>query len=314
NETITNETPEIPVQSIGSFQWSYGSFKESDLIELRKLPEIAYIEPDVNVTAYDVQKKTPSWGIDRIDQQTGTDGRFHYPASAGENVTIYSIDTGVNIDHEEFEGRATNGPIFNGDSTPDDVNGHGTFVAAVAVGKNFGVAKKARLVSLKALDADGYGSMNNILQAVDWVVQEHKKNPNQKSVVNLSLGAVYSQVANDAVEEAIKLGIHFAIAAGNDSDDACHYSPSSVKSALVVGATTNKDEIASFSNTGSCVSIYAPGQGIKSAWKDSTTSTHSLSGTSMASPHVAGVIALILGEQDLDPYSMQRMIKNQTTI
>ncbi|KAK9762206.1 hypothetical protein K7432_012292 [Basidiobolus ranarum] len=313
NSTAADEVPsEIPIQSIGNFQWSHGDFEDSDLAELRKLPEIAYIEPDVQVKAYEVQNKPPSWGIDRIDQQKGTDGKYHYPESAGEGVTIYSVDTGTNIDHEEFEGRATNGPVFNGDNAPDDVNGHGTFVAAVAVGKNFGVAKKAHLVSLKALDADGYGSLSNVLQAVDWIVQEHKKNPKQKSVINLSLGAIYSQVANDAIEEAIKLGIHFSIAAGNDSDDACNYSPSSVKSALVVGATTSKDEVTSFSNTGPCVSIYAPGESIKSAWKDGPKSTHTLSGTSMASPHVAGVIALVLGEHNMDPYSMAQMIKNQT--
>ncbi|KAK9764632.1 hypothetical protein K7432_007709 [Basidiobolus ranarum] len=303
----------LPVQTIGNFQWTHGEFKASELEELKKLSDVAYIEPDVRVTAYDVQKKPPNWGIDRIDQRKGTDREYRYPRSAGEGVIIYSIDSGVNIDHEEFEGRATNGPIFNDDSGPEDINGHGTFVAAVAIGKNFGVAKKSHLVSLKALDSDGYGSLSNILEALHWVVSEYKKNSKQKSVVNLSLGTTYSQLMNDAIEEAMKLGIHFTIAAGNGNDNACNYSPSSVKSALVVGATTDNDEIGSFSNVGPCVSIYAPGVGIKSAWKDGPTSTNTRSGTSMASPHVAGVIALILGEQDLSPLHMKQWIQDQAT-
>ncbi|ORX88381.1 subtilisin-like protein, partial [Basidiobolus meristosporus CBS 931.73] len=274
------------VYSIGSLQWSVGDFKDPELEALQNLSEIAYIEPDAQVTAYDVQMSPPSWGIDRIDQRQGADGKYHYPSSAGEGVIIYSIDTGVNIDHEDFEGRATNGPVFNGDSTPADINGHGTFVAGIAIGREFGVAKRARLVSLKALDDDGYGSLSNVLNALDWIVQQHKKSPTRKSVVNLSLGAVYSQVANDAVEEAIKLGIHFAVAAGNAKDDACKYSPASVASAMVVGAISDKDEVAPFSNFGSCVSIYAPGVNIKSTWKDGPSSTHVRSGTSMASPHV----------------------------
>ncbi|KAK9764220.1 hypothetical protein K7432_008463 [Basidiobolus ranarum] len=243
-------------QNIGDFRWYQGEFTPDALQQLQSSPEVDYILPDVMVHTCDVQKDPPSWGIDRIDQAEGTDGKYHYPSTAGDGVTIYLIDTGVNINHKEFEGRASWGPTFNGDPDGSDVNGHGTFVAGVAIGRKFGVAKKAKLISIKALNSNGSGRLSDVLKGVQWVVEEHIRNVGQKSIINLSLSADFSQAANEAVEAAINLGIHFAIAAGNDKQDACKFSPASVKSGVVVGALDKKDQLPSFSNYGACVTMY----------------------------------------------------------
>ncbi|KAK9709238.1 hypothetical protein K7432_009157 [Basidiobolus ranarum] len=273
-------------QAIGDFRWFQGEFAQDVLLQLQGSPEVEYVLPDVLVHTCDIQSNPPSWGLDRIDQPEGTDGRFHYPNSSGDGVTIYLIDTGVNINHQDFEGRATWGPTFNGDADGSDVNGHGSFVAGVAIGKNFGVAKKAKLVSIKALNSNGSGKLSNVLKGVQWIVEEHTRNSGQKSIINLSLSSAFNQAANDAIGAAIDLGIHFAIAAGNDKQDACKFSPASVKTAVVVGALDKKDQLSSFSNFGSCVTIFAPGVDIRSTWNSSDTATHQLSGTSMATPHV----------------------------
>ncbi|ORY08121.1 subtilisin-like protein [Basidiobolus meristosporus CBS 931.73] len=274
-------------QSIGDFRWLQGEFTEDALSQLRDNPEIEYILPDILVHTCDIQTNPPSWGIDRIDQVEGTDKKYHYPKSAGEGVTIYLIDTGVNINHTEFDGRAAWGPTLNGDIDGSDTNGHGTFVAGVAIGRNFGVAKHANLVSIKAIGSNGSGRLSDVLRGVHWVVGEHQRKVGQKSIINLSLSAKFNQAANDVIEAAISLGIHFVVAAGNAGEDACAYSPASVKGAIVVGALDKKDQIPSFSNIGSCIKIYAPGVDIRSAWNTSNTSTYQLSGTSMATPHVS---------------------------
>ncbi|KAK9762227.1 hypothetical protein K7432_012247 [Basidiobolus ranarum] len=307
----SNSTNSMNMRNIGDFQWYSGELQTEMLSKLKEMPEVEYIIPDLPVHTCDVQNKPPNWGLDRIDQQLGTDGQFRYPASSGKGVTIYVIDTGVNVDHLAFEGRATWGPTLNGDPDGTDRHGHGTFIAGVAIGKTFGVAKQANLVSIKALNADGSGRLSDVLRGVEWIVKEHLKNPGQKSIVNLSLSADFSQAANDAIEEAIELGIHFSIAAGNDGNNACRYSPSSVSQAVVVGAIDRSDRITGFSNYGSCVSIYAPGTDIVSAWKTGPQSSHSLSGTSMATPHVTGTMALILGEKDWDPATLKSNLLKQ---
>ncbi|KAF9583027.1 hypothetical protein BGW38_010389 [Lunasporangiospora selenospora] len=282
---------------------------------------IKHLIPDLPVKAYGrVQRRPPSWGLDRIDQHSDRlDGYFHYPSSAGDNVTIYIIDTGVNINHRDFGGRASHGPVFlPGTIDPTDRNGHGTFVAALAAGSTYGVAKRARIISLKALDDQGAGRLSNILAAIEWIVKRHVgQGKDARSIINLSLGAEHNEPTNAAILEAMKLGIHFSIAAGNDGRDACEFSPASTPGALTVGATERDDTVASYSNFGPCVSIYAPGSDVVSAWVGSDTATHSRSGTSMASPLVAGLMALILSEspdQDIPARSMIKQVLNTVTL
>ncbi|KAF9959432.1 serine protease, partial [Mortierella alpina] len=188
---------------------------------------------------------------------------------------------GVNIDHKDFGGRAEHGPVFlPGTEETADVNGHGTFVAALAAGSTYGVAKKAQIVSLKTLDNAGAGRLSNVLAAIEWVVNRHlSQGKDARSIINLSLGAEHNEPTNQAIQEAMRLGIHFSIAAGNDGKDACQFSPASTPGALTVGATDGDDTIASYSNSGPCVAIYAPGSNIVSAWAGSNSATHTQSGT-----------------------------------
>jgi len=304
------------VSKIGNFAWYTGAFDKKALKSINDSDVVNYIVQDANFTTCDqLQMSPPSWGLKRIDQRAlPLDNHYMYPDSAGDGVTIYVLDTGVNLNHADFEGRASFGASFIGDpSDKTDPNGHGTFVAGVAAGKTFGVAKKARIVSVKALAADGSGKLSVILKAIDWIVKQQGTSGNNKSVVNLSLGAAFSQPTNDAIQAAIKSGIHFAIAAGNEGKDACLFSPASVRGALVVGATNSDDTVAKYSNIGDCVDIYAPGTNIVSIWNDGTTSTHVRSGTSMASPHVAGVMALLLSQADYSPPELIAKITETAT-
>ncbi|KAG0301444.1 hypothetical protein BGZ98_008354 [Dissophora globulifera] len=280
--------------------------------EQRQTHRIKYLIPDLPVQAYGrVQRRPPSWGLDRIDQRSDKlDGLYHYPESAGQNTTIYIIDTGVNVDHEDFGGRAQHGPVFlsGPNNNMADKNGHGTFVAALAAGSTYGVAKRAQIISLKALDDSGAGRLSDILAAIEWVVKRHvAQGTKARSIINLSLGAEHNEPTNAAIQEAMKLGIHFSIAAGNDGKDACKYSPASTPGAMTVGATDKDDTIASYSNWGPCVAIYAPGSNIVSAWTGSATATHLQSGTSMASPHVAGLMALLLSESPEENISVETL-------
>ncbi|KAF8937789.1 hypothetical protein BGZ58_002150 [Dissophora ornata] len=289
--------------SVGNLVWYSTTMDPTTaalIQEQRHAHQIKYLIPDLPVQMYGrVQRHPPSWGLDRIDQRTDKlDGLYHYPESAGQNVTIYVIDTGVNIDHKDFDGRAQHGPVFlPGTDDSSDKNGHGTFVAALAAGSTYGVAKKAQIISLKALDDAGAGRLSNVLAAIEWVVKHHiSQGSNARSIINLSLGAERNEPTNEAIQEAMRLGVHFSIAAGNDGKDACQISPASTPGAMTVGATDQDDTIASYSNWGPCVAIYAPGSDIVSAWAGSDTATHLQSGTSMASPHVAGLMALLLSE------------------
>ncbi|CAM0135739.1 unnamed protein product [Umbelopsis sp. WA50703] len=262
-----------------------------------------------------VQPNPPNWGLDRIDRRTGTDDSFAFPTSSGEGVDVYVLDTGVNAQHIDLVGRVISAPSFvNGSDDSSDSNGHGTFVAGVCCGLTFGVAKKANVISVKALTADGEGQMSNVLLALEWVVQRHTANPSSKSVVNLSLSGNFSQTTNDAIQEAIDAGINFAIAAGNDGVDACQFSPASTPNAMTVGATNENDSVDTYSNFGTCVDIYAPGTDITSAWYSSDDASHTLSGTSMASPFVAGVMALYLAEGEYTPETLRDTIMSNSTV
>jgi cerevisin len=237
--------------------------------------------------------------------------KYLYNSIDGEGITAYIVDTGINIHHVDFEGRATWGATIPEGDADEDGNGHGTHVAGTIGGKIHGVAKKANLVAVKVLRSNGSGSMSDVVSGVQWVAEAHAlavkeaqkasgSSKSKASVANMSLGGGFSRALNMAVNAAVDAGVHFAVAAGNDNRDACQYSPASAEKAITVGATTITDDRAWFSNYGKCTDVFAPGHNIKSTWIGSKTATNTISGTSMASPHVCGLMAYLLSLEE-DP-------------
>lgn len=263
-----------------------------DAAKLSQSPNVAFVELDTPISISDTQTPTPAWGLDRIDGIF--DNSFSYPASAGDNVRVYVFDTGVAGDHPDLAGRVTRGfDVIGSDQANTDCHYHGTHVAGTIAGTSFGLAKKATIIPLRVLGCTGSGSTTGILRAINWVMASHPAGT--PGVANLSLGGMRNQSFNTAIAAMIDKGITTVVAAGNSRADACGYSPASTPEAITVGATDRFDTRASFSNFGDCVDIFAPGVGIASANAKNYTSPVLLSGTSMASPHVAGVAALILG-------------------
>ena len=269
---------------------------------LGALPGVLAIEPDRKVSAIAVQGNA-TWGLDRVDQPAlPLDGDYRYPDSAGGDVTVYVIDTGLRASHLEFSGRvapgrnfvSSGGFLFGGGSIDasdtNDCNGHGTHVAGTAVGSTYGIAKQATISPVRVLDCNGSGSNSGVIAGVDWVAGNHRK----PAVANMSLGGGNSAALDTAVRNAVNAGVTMVVAAGNDNADACNGSPNRVAEALTVGSTTNTDQRSSFSNFGACVDLFAPGSNITSAWYQSDTQTARLNGTSMAAPHAAGAAALYL--------------------
>jgi subtilisin family serine protease len=265
---------------------------------LSTLPGVAHVEEDLPVEAAGIQDPAPSWGLDRIDQRTavGSTGSFTYNAD-GTGVTAYIIDTGIQISNVDFAGRVVSGYDAVDGGTADDCNGHGTHVAGTVGGTKYGVAKGVTLVAVRVLDCRGSGSTSGVIAGVEWVTTNHTP----LAVANMSLGGGLSPALDAAVRESIASGVTYAVAAGNGDSrgipqDACKSSPAGVDTALTVGATDKLDAPASFSNYGSCVDLFAPGVGITSDWyaRKSSTATNTISGTSMATPHVTGVAALYL--------------------
>jgi subtilisin family serine protease len=251
-------------------------------------PDVAMVEQDGVVHANMIQ--TPAtWGLDRIDQTSlSLDNTYNYNAS-GAGVTAFVLDTGIRITHQEFGGRATWGWNF-ADTNNTDCNGHGTHVSATIGGATYGVAKNVNLVAVKVLDCNGSGAWSGVIAGIDWVTVHKTSN----SVANMSLGGGYSATINTAVSNSIAAGVVYAVAAGNENTNACNKSPASTPNAITVGATESSDARASYSNVGSCLDIFAPGSLITSAGITTDTATSTISGTSMASPHVAGAAAVYL--------------------
>jgi subtilisin family serine protease len=257
---------------------------------LLRNPNVESVEPDQQVSAIATQSN-PTWGIDRIDQRNlPLDASYTYNAS-GRGVTAYILDTGIRPDHVEFGGRASAAFTAISDSYgATDCNGHGTHVAGTVGGGTYGLAKDAALVGVRVLDCEGNGTISGVIAGVDWVAQ-HAQRP---AVANMSLTGGASSSLDGAVTNAIAQGITFVVAGGNSGSIACNYSPARASSAITVGATDNNDSRASYSNYGSCLDLFAPGSNVTSAWYSSPTALATASGTSMASPHVAGVVALVL--------------------
>ncbi|KAJ1558912.1 subtilisin-like serine protease [Cladochytrium tenue] len=259
---------------------------------LARLPEVAFVEQDQVVKALETQVDPPSWGLARISVRDLKDaGNYTYPDLAGEGVDAYIVDTGCYIHHHDFEGRASTGAAFSTDKNKRDGNGHGTHVAGTVAGATFGVAKKARIVAVKVLNAQGAGTNSDVISGVEWVATEAPRR-STRAVGNMSLGGGASAALDAAVRAAIAAGVQFAVAAGNSAGDACKLSPARVREAVTVAASDSGDALASFSERGTCVDIVAPGVGINSAWRNGRNLT--ISGTSMASPHACGVLALAL--------------------
>lgn len=325
--------------------WYSTPLSDDHVNNLRTDPMVEYVEEDQtfnlgviegddsfesggldNKEGGDVTTRDSTWALARVTHRQWTQNErdnpsFVYQNDDGQGVTAYVIDTGVNIHHPEFEGRASYGKSFVRDNedghgemrSADDENGHGSHVASLIAGKTYGVAPKASVVAVRVLDKNGSGTLSDVISGITWVVKEHlRKGRTTKSVMNLSLGSDKSPTVNRAVNSAVSSGVHVVVAAGNSFDDACDYSPAGASDVITVGATTFDDSLAFFSNFGKCVDIYSPGHKITGAWLGKELRT--ISGTSMASPMVAGVVSSFLSRGDyVDPKSLRSLLAQVAT-
>ena len=301
---------------------------EAALQAVLRNPNVEYVEQDQTVSANETKlvpqliQANATWGLDRIDQralsaENPLDGTYHYNYT-GAGVYAYIIDTGIRSSHGEFAGRWQQGENFiaknwRGATDPtdtEDCNGHGTHVAGTVGGTNYGVAKSVQLVPVRVLDCRGSGSWSGVIAGIDYVAGDTTRRP---AVANMSLGGGASNSVDTAVNNAVAAGVTMVVAAGNSGANACNYSPARAASAITVGATGSSDARTSWSNYGSCVDIFAPGLGITSAWNTSDTATNTISGTSMASPHVAGVAALALASGAATPAAATTAITSSAT-
>ena len=280
--------------------------------ELRADPAVDYVVPD-GIASIDTTQAGAPWGLDRIDQhRLPLSGTFSY-SRTGSGVTAYVIDTGVRLTHSQFAGRVSSGYDFvDNDSDATDCNGHGTHVAGTIGGSTYGVAKGVSIVAVRVLDCGGSAPWSVIVSGIDWVTAQH--DPGELAVANMSLGGGANLAVDQAVRNSIADGVVYAVAAGNSNADACGFSPARVGEALTSGASTSSDRKASFSNWGKCMDWFAPGQDITSSWIGSDAATNTISGTSMASPHTAGVAALYLqGHPSASPASVQSALRSAAT-
>ena len=281
---------------------------EAGAAALSRDPRVAFVEEDGAVSATDTQFDAP-WGLDRIGQRDlPLNGAFTFTAT-GSGVNVYVIDSGIRATHQEFGGRASRVfDAFGGDG--DDGNGHGTHVAGTIGGSTYGVAKDVQLFGVRVLDEQGDGTISGVVAGVDWVTANHAK----PAVANMSLGGAASRTLDTAVRNSVAAGVTYVVSAGNDNVNAANASPARVAEAITVGATDIRDNRAWFSNYGSALDVFAPGVNIISTWIGSDTATATLSGTSMAAPHVAGAAALFLqGDPQASPAAVSEAITSSAT-
>ncbi|MCK0890961.1 S8 family peptidase [Acinetobacter pittii] len=258
---------------------------------MKKNPKVVSVENDTIMKIDATTQSNPDWGLDRIDQKNlPLDSAYSY-SQTGSGTTAYIVDTGILSTHQQFSGRVLSGytAISDGNGT-SDCHGHGTHVAGTVGGSTYGVAKNVSLVPIRILGCDGSGASSNVIAGLDWILKNGKK----PAVVNMSLGGEANASLDSAVENLFNNGYVMVVAAGNSNTDACSTSPARVSKAITVAATDSTDTRASYSNYGSCVDIFAPGSQINSSWIGSNTATKVLNGTSMATPHVVGVVAEML--------------------
>jgi subtilisin family serine protease len=274
---------------------------EEDAERLSQDFRVKYVEED-GVVSLDATQSNPPWGLDRIDQRNRPLNAIYTFNWTGAGVTAYVIDTGIRTAHTQFGGRAANVfDAFGGNG--QDCNGHGTHVAGTIGGSTFGVAKSVQLRGVRVLNCSGSGTNSGVIAGVDFVRNNHAA----AAVANMSLGGGASSALDTAVNNLHNANVTIAVAAGNSNANACNSSPARAANAITVGSTTTSDARSSFSNFGSCLDLFAPGSGILSAWATSNTATATLSGTSMASPHVAGVAALY---KQANPSASSSTIRN----
>lgn len=286
------------------------SADEKAIKRLLNDPRVSFVEED-GMSYLDATQSNATWGLDRVDQRDlPLNGSYVYNY-VGTYVRAYVIDSGIRASHQDFGGRVLSGATaINDGRGTDDCNGHGTHVAGTIGGATWGIAKSVRLVPVRVFGCTGGSSNSTIISGIDWVRANHVK----PAVANMSLGGPASTAIDDATNNMINAGVTTVVAAGNDNANACNYSPARVSNAITVGSTTSSDYRSSFSNYGSCVNIFAPGSSIRSAWITSDTSTNTISGTSMASPHVAGAAVLVLAaDNSLSPSSVRSTIYNKAT-
>ncbi|KCV70871.1 hypothetical protein H696_01814 [Fonticula alba] len=281
----------------------------SDLVDYVHVDQIARIQA--------LAQYNPDWGLDRVDQRKlPLDDYYIYAMHEGANAHVYIIDTGINHDHVNFRGNAWSGYNFHDNMhLAEDDNGHGTHVAGTVGSSTWGVAKSASLISVRVLGANGSGSMSNVVAGVAWAAEHHRNSLLKKSVAIISLTTSANQPLDDAVLAAIHAGLTVVAAAGNEGRDACHFSPGRVSAVITVAASDINDVRAGFSNYGPCVDIFAPGVSITSTWIGSYTATRTLSGTSIAAPHVAGIAALrLIQNRSIDsPTALKEDIIREST-
>ena len=260
-------------------------------LDLLRLPGILSVERDATVRAFETQNNA-TWGLDRTDQRNRPlNGTYTY-TTTGAGVDAYVIDTGILLNHSDLAGRVSSRGFSAFSGGPNDCNGHGTHVAGTIGGTTYGVAKGATLIPVRVLDCNGSGATSGVIAGIEWAIQDHVGG--KAAVANLSLGGGASAALDTAIRNLHNDGVTVAVAAGNSSADACGSSPARVAEVLTVAASANNDSAASFTNVGSCVDLFAPGVNITSAWHTSTNATNTISGTSMAAPHVAGAAARYL--------------------